>query len=38
MKELQIFVNDELWMLNVSDAESVAATTGSKYYREKLSL
>lgn len=30
-KKLQLYVNDELWTLDVSDAEYQAAVTGSKY-------
>lgn len=29
-KELEVYVNDELWVFNVSEAEFLAAT-GSKY-------
>lgn len=31
-KKLQVYVNNELWEFDVSEAEFVAATAGSKYY------
>jgi len=31
LKKLNVYVDNELWVFNVSDTEFQAATTGSKY-------